>query len=91
MCLSYPWCPSSWCPSSWCPSCRKLEKDINASLSDIPADVTILKVNYDSEKELKTKYAVTQQHTLVQVDQSGNIINKWSGGNTLESIIGKIK
>lgn len=77
--------------ASWCPSCRKLEKDIKASLLDIPAGVTILKVNYDKEKELKQKYGVTQQHTLVQVDQSGNMIEKWSGGNTLESIISKLK
>lgn len=77
--------------ASWCPSCRKLEKDIKNSLTDIPEGVTIVKVNYDSETELKQKYGVTRQHTLVQVDQSGNMITKWSGGNTLESIISELQ
>jgi thiol-disulfide isomerase/thioredoxin len=75
----------------WCPSCRKLEKDINNSLMDIPAGVTLLKVDYDSETALKVHYGVTRQHTLVQVDQAGNMIKKWSGGNTLESIINELQ
>jgi len=77
--------------ASWCPSCRKLESDINDSLLDIPAGVTILQVNYDTETELKQKYGVTRQHTLVQVDQSGDMIHKWSGGSTLESVIEELK
>jgi thiol-disulfide isomerase/thioredoxin len=75
----------------WCPSCRKLGKDINNSLMDIPAGVTLLKVDYDSETALKVRYGVTRQHTLVQVDQAGNMIKKWSGGNTLESIINELQ
>lgn len=77
--------------ASWCPSCRKLESDINNSLSDIPADLNIIVVNYDKETALKTKYGVTKQHTLVQVDQQGNLIKKWSGGSTLESIVANVE
>jgi hypothetical protein len=50
-----------------------------------------LKVDYESSTELKKKYGVTYQHTLVQVDAQGNMITKWSGGNTLESLLEKIK
>jgi thiol-disulfide isomerase/thioredoxin len=77
--------------ASWCPTCRTLDADIKASLADIPAGVTILEVDYDKYGDLKQKYGVTMQHTLVQVDASGNQIMKWSGGNTLESVVDKLK
>ncbi|MCI5051116.1 MAG: thioredoxin domain-containing protein [Candidatus Pacebacteria bacterium] len=77
--------------ASWCPSCRRLENDINDSLSDIPSNLTIVQVDYDTETALKNKYAVTKQHTMVQVDNQGNLIKKWSGGSTLESIVDEVK
>ncbi|MBP6924694.1 MAG: thioredoxin family protein [Candidatus Pacebacteria bacterium] len=77
--------------ASWCPSCRALDADIKASLADIPAGVTILEVDYDKSAELKQKYGVTMQHTLVQVDKDGNQITKWSGGATLEDVVKNIK
>lgn len=70
--------------ASWCPSCRSLDKDINNNLSNIPSDLTILKTNYDKEGELKTKYKVTYQHTLVEVDKDGNMLKKWTGGDFAE-------
>lgn len=75
----------------WCPTCRALDANINDSLSDIPDDVLILKTDYDIHDELKKKYGVTYQHTLVQVDSTGAMIAKWSGGNTLDNLISNIK
>jgi len=72
--------------ASWCPTCRALDADIKASLVDVHVGLTILDVNYDTETALKQKYGVTYQHTLVQVDAQGNLIKKWSGGLTLETI-----
>lgn len=77
--------------ASWCPSCRALNSDIEKNLNMIPAGVTILKTDYDKEVELKKKYGVTSQHTLVQVDKNGNLIKKWSGGSKLESLISQIQ
>lgn len=77
--------------ASWCPSCRTLDADIKANMSAIPAGVTILEVDYDASADLKQKYGVTMQHTMVQVDAQGNLINKWSGGSTLASVVGNIK
>lgn len=77
--------------AAWCSTCRALERDIQASLSDIPSDLTILKIDYDSERDLRRQYGVTQQHTLIQVNTAGNKIHQWVGGNTLESIIGQVK
>jgi len=77
--------------ASWCPSCRALKSDIEANLSSIPAGTTILSADYDTYTDLKKKYGVTTQHTLVQVDKDGNQITKWSGGSTLDTILDKIQ
>ena len=77
--------------ASWCPSCRGLNLDIDKNLSSIPEGLSILKVDYDKETELKKKYNITYQHTLVQVDKDGNLIKKWSGSPKLANIISEIK
>jgi len=58
---------------------------------NIPENLTILKVDYDSATDLKKKYAVTTQHTLVQVDQGGNLIKKWSGSPSLQSFVKNVQ
>lgn len=60
--------------ASWCPQCRKLEADIIKT--KLPDGVTIFKVDYDTATSLRQKYAVTLQTTVVNVDQSGEPINK---------------
>ena len=77
--------------ASWCPSCRGLNSSIEGNLKSIPEGVTILKADYDKETELKKKYGVTTQHTLVQVDKNGNMIKKWSGGGSLDSVLSQIQ
>jgi thiol-disulfide isomerase/thioredoxin len=77
--------------AAWCPSCRGLENDLNASLSDIPANTHILKLDYDTETELKKKYGVVRQHTLVVVDANGNEVKKLTGlTNTLEQVVNQL-
>ncbi len=77
--------------ASWCPSCRGLNASIESNLKSIPLGVTILKTDYDKETELKKKYGVTYQHTLVQVDKDGNMIKKWSGGSSLDNLLSQIQ
>ena len=77
--------------ASWCPSCRALDKDIKENLSNIPTDLKILEIDYDNSQELKQKYGVTTQHTLVQVNKDGNMISKWSGSPTLSSLTSQVK
>lgn len=77
--------------ASWCPTCRALSADIEKNASAVPPGVSILKVDYDSQTELKKKYGVTYQHTLVQVDKDGNLIRKWSGSSSLSSIVSQIQ
>ncbi len=76
--------------ASWCPTCRPADADLKANESKIPKDVTVLRTNYNDpdtdqeEKELAKKYAVTYQHTFVQIDANGNEVTKWNGGQTKE-------
>lgn len=75
----------------WCPTCKALNDDIEANLDGIPSGMTIVKTDYDTQTELKKRYGVTYQHTLVQVDAEGNMITKWSGGNTLEDLVSHVQ
>ncbi len=59
----------------WCPQCRKLENDIKAS--GVPDGVTIFKVDYDSSQDLRKKYGVTIQTTLIKLDNQGNLAKKY--------------
>lgn len=77
--------------ASWCPSCRGLNASIEAGAANIPKDVTILKTDYDTQTELKKKYGVTYQHTMVQVDKDGNLIKKWSGSPSLEALLAQVE
>ena len=58
--------------ATWCPQCRQLDEDIRAN--SLPDGITILKVDYDTAHELRVKYGVTLQTTVVEVDKSGEKI-----------------
>lgn len=66
--------------ANWCPTCRAADSELVNQSDEIPAGVTILKVDYDTESELKDQYGVTSQHTFVHIDADGNEISKWNGG-----------
>jgi len=65
----------------WCPFCKAANTEFLARASEIPSGVTLLKTDYDSNTELKQKYGVTYQHTFVQIDNDGNSVSKWNGGD----------
>jgi thiol-disulfide isomerase/thioredoxin len=71
----------------WCPQCRAIEADITNS--SLPSDVTIIKVDYDSNQDLRQKYGVTIQTTLVRIDDQGNLVEKFVAYDdpTLDSVI----
>lgn len=75
--------------ADWCASCSVVDEQVLESLEKIPAGVHILKVDFDTEFELRKKYGVTLQHTFVQVDEFGNMRAKWSNGQTLTDILEK--
>jgi len=73
--------------ASWCPICRTLDSDILAS--GVPAGVTIIKVDYDSNQALRQQYGVTQQTTIVEVDTAGNGLQNYVAFNdpTLQTVL----
>jgi thioredoxin 1 len=52
--------------ADWCPTCRAQEKVVNALVVD-PAyrNVIVLRVLFDSEKDLLKRFRVRQQSTLI--------------------------
>ena len=70
----------------WCPQCRALDKSIRTS--ELPAGVTIFKVDYDSNQPLRAKYGVTLQTTVVKTDEKGNEANTFVAYNepTFQSV-----
>lgn len=79
--------------ASWCPTCRPTDADLKENISQFPEDLVLIRVNYNDpetdqeEKELAKKYAITYQHTFVQIDSLGNEVTKWNGGKTEELLV----
>lgn len=65
----------------WCQTCSLLEKEIIERNSEIPPNVTILKVDYDNNKTMNQRYGVTSQHTLIVLDENGKEVKRWLGGD----------
>jgi thiol-disulfide isomerase/thioredoxin len=59
----------------WCPQCRQLDASIRAGT--IPPEVTIFKVDYDTNQKLRQQYGVTIQTTLVLLDDTGSEAKKY--------------
>lgn len=76
--------------ANWCPTCRAADADLSAKLDQLPADLTVIRVNYNDNqtdaaaRELARQYGVTYQHTFVQIDATGQELTKWNGGQVAE-------
>ncbi|MBL4694433.1 S-layer homology domain-containing protein [Candidatus Gracilibacteria bacterium] len=66
--------------ADWCPTCRSLDNELASDLSALPDDLTILDIDYDTEKSLKQTWGIVLQHTLVQLDKNGEEVKRWTGG-----------
>jgi thiol-disulfide isomerase/thioredoxin len=82
--------------ANWCPTCKPADKSFSDNNAQIPADVTLIRVNYNdtdtdqAEKDLAKKYGVTYQHTFVQIDAAGNEVTLWNGGQ-MEELLSNLK
>lgn len=75
----------------WCPTCAQLHSDIMREYNLIPNNTTVIKVDFDKYTDLRRKYGVNFQHTLVQIDpETGELLTKWSGSNTLNELISEL-
>lgn len=68
----------------WCSVCNFYEGQIEEQ--GVPGDITILKIDYDSEDELKQRYNVTTQSTFVLLNEKGEIENSWPFARGLNGI-----
>lgn len=57
----------------WCPQCKILESQLLANLKDLPDSVTILQADYDKETELKARYDVRIQSTVVFIGKDREV------------------
>jgi thiol-disulfide isomerase/thioredoxin len=73
--------------ASWCPNCQATMKHLRQNVSEIPRDVTIVLVNYDTQTALKQKYGITSQHAFVQINPEGKQIAIWAGSSTVDDIL----
>jgi len=82
--------------ASWCPLCKPVNAELEEKVNQIPSDSTVIRVHYNDpetdqeEKNLAKKYGVTYQHTFVQIDQNGDVVARWNGGN-LADLLKNIK
>ena len=51
--------------ADWCPTCRAQDKVLEKLKAQPGLDVTVLEVNYDTEKDLKRQYKIQTQSTMV--------------------------
>lgn len=62
-----------------CSSCNNIEKQILHA--KLPTDLLILKIDFDSQKDLTQKYLILTQSSFVQIDNNGNVYKRiiwWS-------------
>jgi len=51
--------------ADWCPTCRIQDKVLQTLKSEPGLDVTVFKVNFDTEKDLKRQFKVQAQSTMI--------------------------
>ena len=76
--------------AAWCSTCTVLRDDIAANQQSIPEGVLVLLVDFDDSTELKQQYEVVYQHTLVQVDRTGQGIARWQLSRSLDELLATI-
>lgn len=69
----------------WCPVCREVEESLTSGR--LPAGLTVVKVDFDSDVALRRRYGVTTQHTFVQVDEAGTLLARWTTSRTGDEIL----
>ncbi len=76
--------------ADWCSTCKSARDNFQASLGQIPNDLTLVVVDFDTAVDVKKKYGVTFQHTFVHISDSGASLHKWSGSVSFTEIVEQI-
>lgn len=65
--------------ATWCITCRYANNVFVTREKEIPSDVVIFRVNYDSADSLKKKYNIVYEHAFVWVDRKDQALGIWYG------------
>lgn len=76
--------------ADWCPTCRAQTKVMQGLTSDPALNLTVLVVNYDTEKALKQRFKVNMQSTLI-VLKGQKEVDRLVGDTSLEGIRSALK
>ncbi len=60
--------------ADWCGTCRKWDKNMRKTEGSLPADAMVLKIDYDTEKDLTKELQVTSQSTAVFFNEKGEVV-----------------
>ena len=74
----------------WCSTCKAARDGFEAGLSEMPEDLTIVLVDFDENTEMRKKHDVIVQHTFIQIDSSGNELQRWYGSTSVAELVEKI-
>jgi thioredoxin 1 len=64
--------------ADWCPTCRAQEKVVNKLVGSTYSNVLVLRVLFDSQKDLLRRFGVRQQSTLI-LYKNGNEVGRAVG------------
>lgn len=53
--------------ADWCPTCRAQDKVLETLKAEPGLPITVLSANYDTEKDLKQRFTIRAQSTLVML------------------------
>lgn len=59
--------------ADWCSVCQGMEAALNEDLINYPDGTKILKVNFDNDFEMREKYQVVMQSTMILVNSEGEV------------------
>ncbi len=71
--------------ADWCSTCKSFDEQIRTT--QLPWDLIILQVDYDTADDLKKQYSILSQSTFIQIDPQGNMYKRWLGKSQLKDIL----
>lgn len=75
--------------ATWCPNCKASDEAFNSEAT--PNGLSIFKVDYDTNTDLRKKYGVITQTTFVQIDDNGTMVKRWFGSRNYQEILNELQ
>lgn len=68
----------------------QLDSDINSNMLSIPEGMVLVKIEGENINELRSNLSLTSDTTIVEVDNSGSVINVLNGISSLSQLLGEL-